>query len=164
MIRPVKILFMLSIAAWGILGAIANLMAYPDGYYSVEFTFSMQGAPNAPGLWRAIENPLLIHLGFAVLWGSKLAAGLLSAYGTLQLWKNRNASAKAFNEAKVYGLVGAAIALIMLFFGFVVISGPYFELWRDVETMGYEAHVYAFIYFGCIGILTLFIAQPEVET
>lgn len=100
MIRIVKILFMLSIATWGVLGAIANLMAYPDGYYSVQFTFSMQGAANAPGLWRAIENPLLIHLGFAVIWGSKLAGGLLASYGTLQMWSQRQATAKAFDEAK----------------------------------------------------------------
>ena len=53
--------------------------------------------------------------------------------------------------------------MFMLFFGFVVISGSYFELWRDVETMGYEAHVYAFIYFGFIGILTLFISQEDTE-
>ena len=163
MIRIVKILFMLSIATWGVLGAIANLMAYPDGYYSVQFTFSMQGAANAPGLWRAIENPLLIHLGFAVIWGSKLAGGLLASYGTLQMWSQRQATAKAFDEAKTYGLLGVAIMLLMLFFGFVVIGGTYFELWRDVKTMGYHAHVYAFIYFGFIGILGLFIAQPEVE-
>ena len=79
----------------------------------------------------------------------------------VQLWKVRNTTAEAFNAAKTIGLVGAAICMFMLFFGFVVISGSYFELWRDLETMGYEAHVYAFIYFGFIGIMALFIAQPE---
>ena len=154
---------MVSIALWGLLGGIANLMAYRDGYNSVAFVFSMEGAINAPGLWRAIESPPLIHIGFAFIWISKLAIGLLCSISALQLWKVRNTTVDAFNSAKTLGLVGAGISMFMLFFGFVVISGTYFELWRDVETMGYEAHVYAFIYFGFIGILTLFIAQPEID-
>ena len=154
---------MASIALWGLLSGIANLMAYGDGYSSVEFVLSMKGAKGAPGLWRAIENPIFIHIGFAFIWASKLATGLLCSFSTVHLWKNRNRKATVFNNAKTYGIAGAAISMFMLFFGFVVISGSYFELWRDVETMGYEAHVYAFIYFGFIGILTLFISQEDTE-
>ena len=154
---------MASIALWGLLGGIANLMAYQDGYNSVAFTFSMEGAKDAPGMWRAVYDPLLIHIGFAFIWVSKFATGLLCSISALQLWNARNTTAEAFNAAKTIGLVGACISMFMLFFGFVVISGTYFELWRDLETMGYEAHVYAFIYFGFIGILALFIAQPEID-
>ena len=154
---------MASIALWGLLGGIANLMAYQDGYSAVAFTFSMEGAENAPGMWRVVHNPLLIHIGFAFIWLSKFATGLLCSISVVQLWNARNTTAEAFNEAKTIGLVGICISMFMLFFGFVVISGSYFELWRDLETMGYEAHVYAFIYFGFIGILALFIAQPEID-
>ena len=162
--RLTKILFMLAIAIWGLVGGIANLLAYQDGYNSVAFAFSMVGAEGAPAMWRAIESPLLIHLGFAFIWGSKLATGALCSCSTARLWTARNAARQEFNQAKRLGITGASISMLMLFFGFMVVSGTYFELWRDVETMGYEAHVYAFIYFGFIGLSTLFISLDEAST
>ena len=159
--RHTKIMLMLSLCVWGVLGAIANLLAYSDGYASVEFVFSMKGAVGAPAMWRAVDNPLVIHIGFTFIWASKLVTGLLCGYSTAQLWQKRSQPAAEFQQAKTPGLIGAAISIFMLFFGFVVISGTYFELWRDVEVMGYEAHVYAFIYAGFIGLIAWFIAMPD---
>lgn len=162
MIKLVKISLMASIALWGLIGGVTNLMDYYGGYRSVAYVFSMTGASDVPGLWRAIENPFLIHIGFAFIWISKLATGLLCSISTVQLWQNRNSTASDFNASKSYGIVGASISIFMLFFGFIVLSGSYFELWRDIN-LGAVAHQFAFIYLASMGIIVLLIAQPDIE-
>jgi predicted small integral membrane protein len=163
MVKLVKVLLMASIALWGLIGGIANLMDYQGGYGAVAYVFSMTGAKEAPALWRAIDSPFLIHIGYAFIWVSKLATGLLCSICTVKLWHSRSSTASAFNASKTYGITGAGISMFMLFFGFVVVSGTYFELWRDAG-LGAVAHQFAFIYIGCIGIITLFIAQPDTES
>ena len=148
LLRYIQLAFMLALACWGLLGAAANLLAYSDGYSSVLFAFSMQGVQSAPALWRAVDNPLVIHLGFGFIWLSKLVMGVLCTVSALQMLQSIGLAAHEYRAAKRLGLAGAYVCMFMLFFGFIVISGTYFELWRDTEVMGYEASVYAFIYFG----------------
>ncbi len=163
MVKLIKVFLMASIALWGFIGGLTNLMDYPGGYGAVAYVLSMTGAKDAPGLWRAIESPFLIHIGFAFIWVSKLATGLLCSISTVKLWHSRSSTSSAFNASKSYGIAGAGISMFMLFFGFVVLSGTYFELWRDAN-LGAVAHQFALIYLACIGIIILFVAQPDTES
>lgn len=159
--RYVKILLMVSICAWGLASGVVNLLAYAEGYGAVAFVLSMKGAAGAPAMCRAIENPVLIHAAFAFIWGCKLITAGLCGYSTVQLWRFRHQSGALFHRAAGPGLAGAGLSIFMLFFGFVVLSGAYFEFWRDTTGLGFDAHVYALVYAGFLGLSALLVAVPE---
>ncbi|MGI9293012.1 MAG: DUF2165 family protein [Pseudomonadales bacterium] len=164
MIRIIKVVLMFSIAAWGVVGGFTNLIDYQGGVGVVALVLSMdlvmetEGMGPTPAAWRAITSPVIAHIGFFFIWASKLATGVLCAISAGRLWMNR--AGKQFNDAKQLGLAGAGVSLFMLFFGFVTMSGTYFELYRDHE-IGYSTHVIALVYFGMIGISSLLIAQDD---
>ncbi len=160
--RLIKIFLMASIALWGLIGSVANLAAYSDGYASVARVLSMSGTTGAPAMWRAVESEFFAHIGFAYIWCSKLLTGVLCSISVVSLWLNRRRTASAFHTAKSLGVTGACVSMLMLFFGFIVVSGSFFELWRDAE-LGPPAHEYASIYLTCIGVIVLVILQAETE-
>lgn len=155
---------MFSIAAWGIIGGFTNLIDYKGGVGVVALVLSMDlvkesaGMGPTPAVWRAVTSPFIAHIAFIFIWASKFATGILCAISTATLWKNRTGD--GFNDAKRLGLAGAGISLFMLFFGFVTMSGTYFELYRDQE-IGYSTHVIALVYFGMISMSSLLIAQDD---
>ena len=147
-----------SVAAWALLSGTVNLLDYEGGKAAVAQAMSMSLATGATATWRAIENPLLINLGYIFIWTIKYIAGALCAVSAANLWKNRNSS--SFNDSKELGLCGIGLAMFMLFFGFIVLSDTYFELWRDAG-FGNAVTTKSLLYFSYIGIIGLFIAQPD---
>jgi predicted small integral membrane protein len=158
--RRMKILLIALVALWALLGALGNFTNYAGGHRAVAAVMARDGvtvparAPFVP-----IEAPLMTHTGFALVWGGKLLAGLICLWGAVRLWRVRNTAAADFNGAKGPALVGASIALAMLFGGFVVIGGGYFEMWAS--PLGQGSSVTANQYITAIGIVTLLVALPD---
>jgi len=65
-----------------------------------------------------------------IIIGLEMAAGLLAAKGTYDLFQARNGSADDFNGAKSYAIAGCGIAILVWFGLFSAIAGPYFQMWQ----------------------------------
>jgi predicted small integral membrane protein len=160
MMRHLKILLIALVALWALLGALGNLTNYAGGHGAVAAVMGRDGVPiPARAPFVAIEAPLLTHAGYAVVWAGKLVTAVLCAWGVAQLWRGRNATADVFNAAKGPALVGASIAIAMLFGGFIVIGGGYFVMWSS--TLGQSSSETATQYITAIGIVTLLVAMPD---
>jgi len=161
MTRIVKIMLMFSVGLWGVFGALSNILDFSGGLEQVKFVLSMAGAKDAAGIgWKAVHSDLLANLAFAVVYLSKLLTGLLCFYCALRLLAARKADAATFEAAKQPGILGCGISIVMLFLGFVVLAGVYFEYWR-VPTYGMITHHYAFIYTMCLMSFMLFLQRPD---
>tara|TARA_R110001599_G_scaffold115128_3_gene281490 strand:- start:410 stop:643 length:234 start_codon:yes stop_codon:yes gene_type:complete len=72
------------------------------------------------------------------------------------MWRTRAGAAAAFAKAKTLALAGCAVAILMLFSGWIVIADTWFELWRS-DVLREAALDSAFRYCGMIGLIALFV-------
>lgn len=159
MVRISKIALIFALALWGLVGAQGNLLNWGETLESVAMVVSMATIEGRADVWQATSNPALIWAGALFITLSKLAAGVMCAVGVWRMWLARNGEAAAFNSAKAFALAGAAVALFMLFTGFVVFAESWYEFWRS--PLGDPVLSAAFRYGGLIALIMIYVAQRD---
>ena len=159
MIRTAKTGFIVTVMLWGLVGALGNILNWGETLDSVVAVTSMTTFQGGAESWQATSSPVIMWLGALIIMLSKLATGIMCAVGAARMWRSRSASAAEFAAAKTLALAGCAVAVIMLFGGFIVIAESWFELWRS-ETLGAVLPV-AFRYAGMIALIAIFVAMTD---
>lgn len=160
LLRGTKIVMVLTVMLWGIVGALGNLLDWSGTLGSVQAVTTMSTFEGGGDSWRATDAALLVWLGALFIMLSKLTAAGLCGAGAWRMYGASRADAATFQAAKELALAGCGIALIMLFGGFVVIAESWFELWRS-EAMRGPVLSSAFRYAGLIGLIAIVVAQPD---
>ncbi len=160
MLRMMKILLVLSVAAWGLLGAFGNIADWNGTIGAVSATVSMSTFEGGSDSWRAITNPAIITAGAALIPTLKLMAALLCLTDAWRMWSQRAGDPPAFATAKSLALAGCAVAVFLLFAGWIVIAETWFELWRS-DAMRDAALGSAFRYAGMIGVIALIVGAHD---
>jgi len=157
-LRTIKIILIVLVGVWGLIGGLGNLALSESGFTA---TAEVVGADGRSGVadWQRIESPLLIWAAWALLPIGKLATAVLCLYGAWRMWSSRRLPADEFNAAKAFGLLGCGIAVAMMFGIFMVAADTYFNLWAT--ELGSRVMPQAFLYVGSIGIIALFVNQPD---
>lgn len=159
MLRMLKILLVLSVAAWALLGGYMNIAYWQETTASVAAVTSMSTFEGGAESWRATSSPALILLGSLFITLSKLSGGLLCLYGAVKLFGARGDTA-AFSAAKKPALAGCAVIMFMLFGGFVVVAEGWFDLWRSDAMRGMVIDS-AFRYCAIIALIGIFVAMSD---
>ncbi len=160
MLRISKIVLVVCVAAWGLVGAFHNVLDWNGTVGAVEAATSMATFEGGSDSWQAMASPIVVYLGVALILASKTATGLLCSVGAFTMWRQRSADAAAFATSKRLALVGCAVAIAMLFGGFIVIAESWFELWRS-DVMRGPVLESAFRYAGMIALIALFVAGRD---
>lgn len=160
--RILKIVLVMSIAAWGLLGAFGNFMDWSGAVKAVSAVTSMATIKGGGESWQATSSQPLIFIGAAFIPLLKIVCGILCLIGASQMWRARAGTAQEFQLAKSYALSGCAVAIILLFVGWIVIAAVWFELWRS-PTLGRSALDTAFRYGGFIALIALFVSARDDE-
>ena len=160
MLRITKILLILSIATWALLGALGNVVDWGGTTGAVEAATSMSTFDPVPASNRATSNPAVILLGALFITLLKIMTGALCLFGAWQMWSARAANADIFAKTKTYALTGCGVAIFMLFAGWIVIAETWYELWRS-PAMLEPVLGSAFRYCGTIGVIALFVGARE---
>jgi predicted small integral membrane protein len=85
--------------------------------------------------------------------------GALSLKGAWDLWRTRHEDASAFNSAKTFAILGAGMAMVVWFGGFVVMGGALFQMWQtQIGTGSFNG---AFIYASTSALVLLFLNSPD---
>ena len=134
MLRILKIVLILSVAAWGILGAFGNLTDWNGAVKAVSAVTSMATIRGGAESWQATSSQPLIFIGAAFIPLLKIVCGILCLMGANHMWRARAGTAQEFQLAKSYALSGCAVAIILLFAGWIVIAAVWFEL-SDARTL-----------------------------
>jgi len=158
LVRIIKIILIVLVGLWGLIGGLGNLASTESGFAA---TAEVVGATGRGGVadWQRIESPLLIWAAWALLPIGKLATAVLCLYGAWQMWLSRRSPEIEFNAAKAFGLLGCGIAIAMMFGIFVVAANTYFRLWQAEQAA--RVMPIAFGYISSIGIIALFVNQPD---
>lgn len=160
MLRTIKVLLVLAVGIWGLIGALGNLLNWNGVVAKVAETTAMSGWKTDLIGWREVSNPVLVHLGAAMIPAAKLTFGLLCLMGAWRMWRARSAGGIAFEQAKSLALAGCGVALLMLFVGWIVIADTWFEAWRSGGPMQ-GALGTAFRYAGFAGLIALFVGARD---
>ena len=162
MIQYLKIILVAFIALWGLIGGLGNLADYESGSQTVGRVLSMVETFSGGKMWRATGNSVLIAIGYASIFIPKLVCSVLCGIGAWQMWQSRNGPAEIFNQSKKYAILGAGIALVMLFGGFIIVGNEFFLMWQS--EFGQRSLQHAFRLFGSIGLILLFVQSPDQKT
>ena len=156
MVRLTKVALALSVGIWGLLSGLHNLAGYEKGLAAVREVLTMKTVPVQP---YPVDNELIITLGFAFIWLSKLIGGTLCAWGSVKMWKVRNEELVVFTKAKELAIAGCVVIFLMLFLGFNLISTILFMVFMSpvVET----THL-SWAFAGEIGIIMIFLHMRDV--
>ena len=160
MIRTAKIALIVTVALWGFIGALGNILDWNQALGAVTAVTSMGSFEGGNERWQATTNPMVIWLGALFIMLSKVTTGVMCAVGAKKMWQARSGDAAGFNAAKAFGLTGCVVAVIMLFGGFLVIAESWFELWRS-ESGIRMALDDAFRYAGMITLIAIFVAVTD---
>lgn len=160
MLQKTKILLVATVALWGLVGALGNLMHWGETMGAVGAVTSMSTFEGGAESWQATTNPAVLWLGALFIMLSKLAAGVLCSIGAWRMWQAQGGDAAGFATAKKFALAGCAVAVIMLFGGFIVIAESWFELWRSDALRGPVLES-AFRYGGFIALIAIFVGMTD---
>ena len=160
LVRNIKILLILGVVLWGIVGAHGNIAKWEETLGAVGAATSMATFEGGADSWKATSLPIVIWLGALFVMLSKVASAGLCAVGAQKMFAARNSAPDAFQKAKTFALAGCGVAVFMLFTGFIVIAESWFELWRS-DVMRGPVLDSAYRYAGMIGLIAIFVSIKE---
>jgi len=158
MLRIAKIVLLLLVGLWALIGGIGNFVQINSGFDTVAAVLNPQDVKGLAD-WQRIEHPVAVWAAWAVIPVSKLVAAGLIFIGSWRLWRARRLGADQFNQSKSLALAGCAVAIAMLFGGFIVAAETYFLAWQT--ELGSHALPVAFRYIGCIALIAIFVQQED---
>lgn len=161
MIRVIKTLLVLSIAAFGIVGFMSNMVDFSATREQVRQVLAM--APGTPGIeWRSIHSQIVVEIGFSLIYLTKFVMSFLCLICGFKMIKNINSDVESFQDAKKLGIVSCGIGIVMFFIGFIVLTETYFEYWR-VPILGLATHDFAFSYITMLSLFLIILAQKDIQ-
>ncbi|HSX86240.1 MAG TPA: DUF2165 family protein [Cellvibrio sp.] len=163
-LRIMKILLVVSIAAWGFVNGVGNIMFYDQWIDVVGHVMAIENIEYDGQLsGRAITHPAFHTIGYAFIYLSKFATGIVCALGAYDLWRARRAAAVQFNKAKNRFYIGCGISMFMLIFGFLVLAGSFFSTGQAPSELAQGFHSFVSVYMVCIGFALLYVAIPDMD-
>jgi len=159
-IRYLKIILVFFVGLQGLLYGCGNTANWDVGHSNVAYVLGMVDHTVYPShIAPTITNPSLVTLAFLIILTGEALVGLLSLKGAWDLWRERKASSANFNASKNYALLGAGMAMVVWFGGFMVIGGAWFQMWQT--PIGDNSFRYAFDFAATGGLVMLFISRPD---
>jgi predicted small integral membrane protein len=131
-LRLAKLLLVSSLAVFAFIVAYDNVLDYDSNYEFVRHVLSMDTTfPTNTLRTRAVTSPTLWNAAYIAIITTEALTALAFAKGAYDLLRNLRAPAQRFQEARRYTIVGATIAFLLWFTGFMVIGGEYFSMWQS---------------------------------
>jgi predicted small integral membrane protein len=160
-LRIAKILMVLALAIYYSLVVFNNITDYGSNYQFVRHVMMMDSTfPGNRGMWRAV-NSAGWHTAFYVsIIAWEIVTALLCWWGGLRLIEAVRGTAPAFNRAKGVAIAALTLALLMWLVAFISVGGEWFLMWQSKAWNGEGT---PFRMFTVIGIVLLFVAQPDTD-
>ncbi|WP_159726472.1 DUF2165 family protein [Methylosinus sp. Ce-a6] len=158
-VRAAKILLAACAGLLGLVSGLGNIFDYDTNFEVVRHVASMDTTHASAALMsRAILSDMLYRLIYAAIIATELAYGALCIYGALRLFGARRDDAATFDAAKQFAIGGLALGFALYFFGFMIVGGEWFQMWRSAD---WNFQQPAFRFIGSLGFILVFVALPE---
>lgn len=159
--RIAKLLMVASLAAFAFIVTFDNVTDYAVNFAFVQHVLSMDTTfPGNVLLYRAVTRPPLWNLAYlSIIAAEGLTCAALTA-GAVGLLRSLRNGAAVFDRAKRFAVIGATLAFLVWFMGFMVIGGEWFAMWQSKVWNGQQA---AFRFYMTALAVLLFVNQPDGE-
>ena len=158
MLRLSKVVVVGGLAAYALLVAFGNITDYGSNFAFIQHVMSMDTTfPGNHLMYRAITSPMLHNVAYCAIIAGEALTGVVLAVAAWRLWQGRTDPAR-FTAAKGIVALGAALAFLIWFVGFLVIAGEWFAMWQSTTWNGQES---AFRFVACFLLVTVFVMMPE---
>jgi predicted small integral membrane protein len=159
--RYAKALMVFGLGLFGLLVGMDNIIDYPSNWAFVQHVLSMDTVfPDNTLKWRAITSPQLQALGYWGIIAGELLTGLCFMTCAIQLVGRARGPAARFQQAKRWGVAGAALGFAVWYIGFMVVGGEWFSMWQSKDWNGQES---AFTFYMTIMVVLIFLMQADAE-
>ena len=160
-LRMAKVLLVFGIAVFYSFVVLNNTTDYDSNYQFVRHVMIMDSTfPGNRGMWRAIHSPVLHTAFYLSIIAWEALTMILCWVGALKLARALRETAEAFHAAKLVAIMGLTASLLMWLVAFLSVGGEWFLMWQSRNWNGQDA---AFRMFTVVGIVLLFVVQPEAE-
>jgi predicted small integral membrane protein len=158
--RLVKALMVLQVGLFAVLVGYNNIVDYGSNLAFVQHVLAMDDVfPGNSLTGRAIADPSLQHLAYALIIATEIGSGALCVAGALVLVRARRSAAE-FERRKALAAAGLAAAFTLWFFGFMVVGAEWFQMWQSAHWNGQPS---AFRFTACIALVLILLMLPERE-
>lgn len=100
MLIRVKAIMIFTVAIWGLVGALHNLLDWSGTLGAVGAVTSMATINAGESSWQATSNPIVIWAGALFIILSKLVTALLCTKGSVGMWRAKVANDPIYHSAK----------------------------------------------------------------
>jgi predicted small integral membrane protein len=160
-LRISKIALVLAAAGFYSLVVLNNTTDFDSNYQFVRHVLMMDSTfPGNRGMWRAINSPVLHTIFYLTIISWEAVTMILCWLGAFLMAKQLRSSAATFVQSKRVAISALTLGLLMWFVVFLSVGGEWFLMWQSRTWNGQDA---AFRMFTVLGIILLFVVQPENE-
>lgn len=160
-LRFAKLSLVLGVALYYVFLVFNNLTDYNSNYQFIRHVLMMDSTfPGNNGMWRAINQPAIHTIFYLVIIAWEFFTMILCVWGALRLFRAVRGSAQVFRDASSIAVAGLTLSLLMWLIAFLGVGGEWYLMWQSKSWNGQEA---AFRMFTVVGIILLFLVQPESE-
>lgn len=157
--RLAKLVMVASLAGFAFIVTFDNVTDYAANYAFVQHVLSMDTIfPDSPLVYRAITSPWAWHAAYGAIIAAEGLTCVLFISSAFLLARALFADAATFERAKRLTVVGATVAFLIWFTGFMVIGGEWFAMWQSKMWNGQEA---AFRFYMTVLVVLLFVNQRD---
>lgn len=158
--RYIKIGLALAVGLLAGLWSINNLLNWETAQEAVAYALSQD---NQSGYTVHIVPPInstfTATIGLVVIILTEAIAGSLALVGAWRMWSQRTAETAAFAAAKRFAILGAGIAVLNWFLGFLIIGGTVIMMG---QAEGMEGAMRGAVAMATLSFLTLiYLSMPE---
>jgi predicted small integral membrane protein len=160
-LRLAKIACVAAIGFFVALVAFNNITDYWTNFGFVSHVLAMDEITGPTNIrWRALPWPILHHAAYSAIILTELVIASFCAAGAIAMARKANGKALAFRAAKVKGILGLAIGIVLYEAGFVAVGGEWFAMW---QAQNFDAVQSSFrIVVTMLGVL-IFLALPDED-
>ncbi|MGD0566912.1 MAG: DUF2165 domain-containing protein [Candidatus Sulfotelmatobacter sp.] len=160
-LRVAKMLLIFAVALFYSFVVLNNTTDYDSNYQFVRHVLMMDSTFSGNrGMWRALNSPGWHTAFYLSIIAWEIVTMILCWWGAVKLARALPGTAQAFNQSKRIAIAGLTLGLLMWLVAFLSIGGEWFLMWQSKTWNGQDA---AFRMFTVIGVVLLFVAQPETE-
>ncbi|BAQ17070.1 DUF2165 family protein [Methyloceanibacter caenitepidi] len=157
--RIAKIVMVACLAAFCLLVVFGNLTDYQSNFLFVQHVMSMDTTyPGNKLMYRAVTEPAYWQAAYRLIIFGEATAGILFLAGAIRLLLVRRQPGAVFDRAKALTVMGALVAFLVWFFGFMVVAGEWFAMWQSATWNGQEA---AFRFYMTALAVLIFVMLPD---
>jgi predicted small integral membrane protein len=139
-----------------------NTTDYDSNYQFVRHVLMMDSTfPGNRGMWRALNSPVWHTIFYLSIIAWETVTMILCWWGAFLMARALRQTPATFHQAKRVAITALTFSLLMWFVIFLSVGGEWFLMWQSKTWNGQDA---AFRMFTVIGMILLFVVQPETET